>query len=108
LALVVGYDVVWHNGFVGKFDGTVLSPIPFENRRVYPVAVSWKPSAELAALGTATTQPGMGKGSVYLWDGQSLKSIYTNPDFFFGVIAWDSKGACLVALASSATRTFNC
>lgn len=107
-ALVVGYDVVWHNGFIGNFHRTSLSPIPFDNKRVYPVAVSWSPSGEIAAVVTATTQPGIGKGTVYLWDGRSVKSIYTNNEFFFSTVAWDHKGTRLAALASSATRTFNC
>jgi len=63
-ALVVGYDVVWHNGFIGTFDGTTLSPIQFDNKRVYPVAVAWNTSAKLAAIGTATAQLGMAKGTV--------------------------------------------
>lgn len=107
-ALVVGYDVVWHNGFIGNFSGTSLSPVSFENRRVYPVAVAWNPSGDIAAIVTATTQRGMGRGIVYLWDGKSLKPIYNNDGFFFSAVAWNGKGKRLAALASPLIRTFNC
>jgi len=107
-ALVVGYDVVWHNGFIGNFDGPKLSPIQFDNRRMYPVAIACKPVGEVAAIGTATAQLGVGTGSLYLWDGKSLRAVYTSNEFFFGAVVWNSKGTHLAAVASCATRTFNC
>jgi WD40 repeat protein len=108
LALVVGYDVVWHNGFIGAFDGSSLSPVQFENKNVYPVTVACHPKEKIAAIGTATTQPGVANGTVFSWNGESLKSIYSDARFFFGALAWDPDGKQLAALASSATRTFNC
>jgi WD40 repeat protein len=103
----VGYDVVWHNGFIGNFDRTTLSPVPFENKRVYPVAVAWKPSANLAAVVTATGQAGAAKGTVFLWNGKSLAPIFNDAEFFFSDVAWDRDGSTLAALASTQTRTFN-
>lgn len=105
-ALVVGYDIMWHNGFIGLFDGLSLSPIGFENRRIYPVAVAWQPTGVGAAIVTATSQVGMGQGCVYLWDRASLKPIFRNDEFFFSAVEWNA--AEMVALASDATRTFNC
>jgi len=107
-ALVVGYDVVWHNGFIGVLNGTSISPIQFDNKRVYPVTVAWNPAGELAAIATATTQPGIGKGTLYLWDEKSLKGLYSNDEYFFSAVAWYREGKRLAALASAATRTFNC
>jgi WD40 repeat protein len=107
-ALVVGYDVVWHNGFIGVLNGTSISPIQFENKHVYPVNVAWNPAGKRAAIATATTQPGIGKGTLYLWDEKSLKTVYSNDQYFFSAIAWNREGKRLVALASDATRTFNC
>ena len=107
-ALVVGYDVVWHNGFIGVLNGTSISPIQFDNKNVYPVTVAWNPAGELAAIATATTQPGIGKGTLYLWDKESLKRVYSNDQYFFSAVAWDREGKRLAALASNATRTFNC
>ena len=107
-ALVVGYDVVWHTGFIGNFTGLSLSLVPFNNKRVYPVAVAWNPSGKHAAIATATTQPGIGRGSLYLWDGTSLKEVYSNDQFYFSAVAWNRDGKRLAALASTATRTFNC
>jgi hypothetical protein len=106
-ALVVGYDVVWHNGLIGIFEGTTLAPIQFENKRVYPVAVAWAPSDDLAAIATATAQPGMGQGAVYLWDGKKMTPIYTNDEFFFSDVVWSRKAKKLAAVASTSTRTFN-
>ncbi len=106
-ALVVGYDVVWHNGFIGTFDGTTLSPIQFDNKRVYPVAAAWDTSGKLAAIGTATAQLGMAKGAVYVWDGNSLKQIYGDDRFFFSDVSWSWRGSRLAAVASTETRTFN-
>jgi hypothetical protein len=106
-ALVVGYDVVWHNGFIGNFNGTTVSPIPFENKHVYPVAVAWKPSADIAAIVTATAQVGMAEGTVFLWNGKSLKSIFSAPEFFFSDVAWGWKSDSLAAIASTETKTFN-
>jgi len=37
--VVVGYDIVWHAGIIAQFDGTKLTSLEFENKRVYPVAV---------------------------------------------------------------------
>lgn len=107
-ALVMGYDVVWHNGFIGNFDGKILLPIEFENRRVYPVTVSWDGFGRIAANATATTQPGMGQGSICLWDGKIFKPIYNDAEFFFSAAAWNQKDGVLVALASTTTRTFSC
>jgi WD40 repeat protein len=107
-ALVVGYDVVWHNGYIGSFDGRSLTPLEFENKRVYPVAVAWNLEGTVAAIVTATTEPGIGRGSVYLWDANSVKEIFASPDYFFSAVAWSPDGRELVALASKATRTFSC
>jgi hypothetical protein len=35
-ALVAGYDVVWHTGFIGQFIGTELRPLQFENKQFTP------------------------------------------------------------------------
>jgi WD40 repeat protein len=107
-ALVVGYDVIWHNGVIARFDSRNLSPIQFNNKRVYPVAVSWNPTGQLAAIGTATPQPMMAEGVVYLFDHKMLKPIFSSHEFFFSAVAWNKEGTELVALGSSATRTFNC
>lgn len=107
-ALVVGYDVIWHNGYIGAFTGAEVSSVEFENKRVYPVAVSWNPSGRMAAVVTATAQLEMAKGTIHLWDGRSLNSIFTSPEFFFSSVTWNDRGTEMAALASSATRTFNC
>jgi len=106
-ALVVGYDVVWHTGFIGDFNGTTVSPIPFENKHVYPVAVACKPSVDIAAIVTATAQVGMAKGTVFFWNGKSLNSIFSSPEFFFSDVAWAWKSDSFAAIASTETRTFN-
>lgn len=46
-ALAVGYDVVWHNGLIGKYENAAFRPIDFENRGVYPVTVGVERSGEL-------------------------------------------------------------
>jgi len=107
-ALVVGYDVIWHNGFLGTFDGAKLTPVPLESKGVYPVGVRWRPTGKIAALVTSTIQPGIGKGTVYLWDGYSLRAIYSNDEFFFTSLTWNREGTEMSALASTASRTFNC
>lgn len=107
-ALVVGYDVVWHNGIISNYNGSAVTPIAFENRRVYLVAVAWDGLGGLAAIATATTQAGIGKGMIYLWDGQQLKQIYDNSEFYFSAVAWDQNHTEFAALASTATRTYNC
>lgn len=108
VALVVGYDVVWHNGVIAPFDGKNTSSVEFDNKRVYPVAVSCNPTSQLAAIVTAVTQPGMGKGSVYLWNNRALRLIFSSNEFFFSTVAWNKDGSELFVLGSSATRTFNC
>lgn len=107
VALVVGYDVVWHNGVIGSFDGKTLSPIQFENKRVYPVAATWKSSEDTAAIVTATVGAGMAKGMIYLWHQQALNPIYSDEEFFFSDAAWNWNGKILAALASTEARTFN-
>jgi len=108
IALVVGYDVIWHTGVIAMLEDEKLSLVEFDNRRVYPVAVSWSPSRPVAAIATATTQPDIGEGTVYLWDNRTLTPIFRNKEFFFSTIAWSRDGSELFALGSSATRTFNC
>jgi WD40 repeat protein len=107
-AIVVGYDVIWHNGVISTFDGHNLSPIEFPNKQVYPVAVSWNPKQPVAAIGTAVAQAGMGEGVVYLWDQRELQPIFRNNMFFFSAVTWNKQGTELFALGSSATRAFNC
>jgi WD40 repeat protein len=107
-ALVVGYDLVWQKGFIGVLNDDTISPVQFDNKQVFPVAVEWNPSGQLAAIATATTQPGLGKGVIYLWDRKSLKMIHSNDQFYFSSVAWNREGNRLAALASDATRTFNC
>jgi len=107
-AIVVGYDVIWHNGVISTFDGQNLSPIEFANKGVYPVAVAWNPKEPVAAIVTAAAQAGMGEGTVYLWDESELRPIFRNNTFFFSAVTWNKKGTELFALGSSATRAFNC
>jgi hypothetical protein len=106
-ALVVGYDVVWHTGFIGNLKETTLLPIPFENRQVYPVAVAWKPSSNTAAIVTATGQLGMAEGTVFLWDEKYLHSIINLREYFFSDVAWTRRGDRLAAIAATETRTFS-
>jgi WD40 repeat protein len=107
-AIVVGYDVIWHNGTIAVYDGRSLSPLEFPNKRVYPVDLAWDPKGEVAAIVTATAQLGEADGSIYLWDGKELQPIFRSREFFFNSVAWNMEGTELVALGSSATRTFNC
>jgi WD40 repeat protein len=106
-ALVVGYDVVWHNGFMAQYDGTKLTPINFENNLVYPVAVAWDVAGDLAAVCTTVALPGRGKGSMRLWDGETLTTICESDHYFFSAVAWSRQGT-LLAIASPANRAFNC
>jgi hypothetical protein len=106
-ALVAGYDVVWHNGFIGYWDGTSVAPIEFENKNTYPVAVRWNPMADTAAVVTATSQPGVGMGCVLVWDGKVLEPIFSDPEFFFSDATWIRNGETLAALAATETRAFN-
>ena len=107
-AIVVGYDVIWHNGVVAIYDDRRLSPVEFSDKRIYPVAVSWNPTKDVAAIVTATAQLGAGEGIVYLWNENELRTLFTSKQFFFSAVAWNKEGTELVALGSSATRTFNC
>jgi len=107
LAVVVGYDVVWHNGFIGTFDGRSVSPVEFESKNVYPVAVAWKPSAGIAAIATATSRAGIGKGTIYFWNEGSLNPVFADSEFYFSDVAWSQHGELLAAVASTETRTFN-
>jgi hypothetical protein len=108
IAIVVGYDVIWHNGVIAIYDGNSLSQIDFPNKRVYPVAVSWNPRDGSAAIVTATSQPGVGEGILYLWKKQELRTIFSSEEFFFNAVGWNREGTEVIALGSSATRTFNC
>jgi len=106
-ALVVGYDVVWHNGVIAKFDGGTITPVEFENKRVYPTSVRWDYSGRVAAIVTATSDIGMSAGRVCIWDGNCLKEVYRSDRFFFSDVGWAQGGYRLAAVASTATRTFN-
>lgn len=107
-ALVVGYDVVWHNGLIAKFHENTLSPIEFETKRVYPVAVRWDPKGKVAAVATATAQAGIGDGQLSVWDGESFTVLYSSKEFFFSRVSWAPDGIKLAGIASTATRTYNC
>jgi len=106
-ALVAGYDVVWHTGLIGQFDGAKLTPLQFENKQVYPVTVAWDPSGKLAAICTAITQPGMGTGSIRLWNGQKLTTVFESDRYYFSAATWNHYGT-LLPLASPANRVFSC
>lgn len=106
-ALVVGYDVVWHNGFIGQYDGTTLSSIKFENKRVYPVAVRWDPSGTVAAIATATAQVGAGGGQISLWNGKEMRRIYSSNEFFFSHLTWAPAGYKLIGVAATEARAFD-
>lgn len=106
-ALVVGYDVVWHNGVIATFDGDAIRAVEFENKHVYPTSVRWDTSGRTAAIVTATSEIGMGAGKVCLWDENSLKEVYSSDRFFFSDVGWTREGYRLAAVASTATRTFN-
>lgn len=107
-AIVVGYDVVWHNGFMARFDGTDLSPIRFENERVYPIAVRWEPMGRVAAIATSIAQLHSGQGRIILWNVETFREIYRSDEFFFSHIAWAPVGFKLAAIASTEARTFDC
>jgi len=103
-AVVAGYDIVWHTGIIAKFNGTDLSPIKFENKQFYPVAVA---IGESVAFCTAVTQPGIGTGSLRLLKDGELRTIFENDRYYFSTVAWNKHGS-LMALGSPANRTFNC
>ena len=107
-AVVVGYDVVWHNGFMARFEGTNLSPIRFENERVYPIAVRWEPKGNLAAIATSIAQLHSGQGRLILWNGETFTEIYRSDEFFFSHIAWSPVGFKVAAVASTEARAFDC
>jgi len=107
VAIVVGYDVVWHNGFIGRFDASGLSPVEFQGAQVYPTSVRWDPSGRAAAIATCIARLQSGQGRVILWNGETFREIYRNEDFFFSNIAWSPVGFKLAAIASSEARTFD-
>jgi len=106
-AVVVGYDVIWHNGFVGRFDNSSVRTLGFRGAQVYPVAVRWDPTGRLAAIATSIAQLHSGEGRLILWDGENFREIYRNEDFFFSNVAWSPVGSKLAALASTDARTFD-
>ena len=107
-AVVVGYDVVWHNGFIARFNGTDLSPVRFESECVYPIAVRWEPMGRVAAIATSIAQLHSGQGRIILWNGESFREIYRSDEFFFSHIAWAPVGFKLAAIASTEARAFDC
>jgi len=107
IAVVVGYDVVWHTGFIGRFEAPSLSAVPFQNEQVYPTAASWDPTDRTAAIATCITQLRSGEGRIMLWNGDTLREIYRNEQFFFSAVAWSPVGFKLAAIASTAARTFD-
>jgi len=107
LAVVVGYDVVWHTGFIGRLEAASLSAVPFQNAQVYPTAASWDPTGRTAAIATCITQLHSGEGRIMLWNGDALQEIYRNEHFFFSAVAWSPVGFKLAAVASTAARTFD-
>lgn len=106
-AVVVGYDVVWHSGFIGRFDASGLSPVEFQNAQVYPTAVRWDPEGTVAAIATSIAQLNSGQGRVILWNGEAFREIYRSEDFFFSNIAWSPVGFKLAGIASTEARTFD-
>jgi len=106
-ALVVGYDVVWHTGYIARFDDTRLSPIKFDTDRVYPIDVSWDPTGRMAAIATSTAQLHSGQGRIVLWNGETFREIYRTVQFFFSDLAWAPVGFELAAIASTEARTFD-
>jgi len=106
-AVAVGYDVVWHNGVIGRYDESGLSPIEFQNSHVYPTAVCWNPNGSIAAIATSTPEPRLSQGRIILMEGSTLREIYRNEDYFFSDIAWSPVGLRLAAIASTDARTFN-
>jgi len=54
--------LIWHNGVIAMFDGGDMTSVEFNNKQVYPVAASWNPIGEIAAIATATAQREMGEG----------------------------------------------
>jgi hypothetical protein len=103
-ALVAGYDIVWHTGFIGQFNGTVLTPVSFENKLVYPVAIAF---GKFVAVCTAVAQAGIGTGSIRLWKDGKLRTIFESDRYYFSAAGWNKRGS-LMALASPANRAFNC
>ncbi|HUK49548.1 MAG TPA: WD40 repeat domain-containing protein [Terriglobales bacterium] len=106
-AMVVGYDVVWHTGVIASYKDQELTNVDFHNKRVYPTSVHWNPAGNVAAIGTATSEPGVGTGKLLLWDGNVVKEVYNNPRFFFSELKWSPDGSRFGAVASSGTRAFN-
>jgi hypothetical protein len=106
-AVVVGYDVIWHNAFIGRFDGSTMHPLEFRGAQIYPVAVRWDPTGRIAAIATCIAQFHSGQGRLILWDRETFREICRNENFFFTNIAWSPVGFRLAAIASTEARTFN-
>lgn len=106
-AIVVGYDLTWHEPRLFETDGKEVSKIESKIRGLHPSAVSWLSEHKEALIGTATPEAEHFPSQVLIMSDGRLERIFEATDYHVTCIACHpAKDFALIA-GSPATRIFN-
>jgi len=105
-ALVVGYDLVWHQPLVYKYDGKACGELHFPEESVLLTGISWKPDGAYALLVSGGLKRGYGEGSVYRYSEGRFTRIYSIPEYLMAGISWRNDGSKAIIFGSRRAVTY--
>ena len=107
LALIVGYEVVWQESRVYRWNGNGLELLDLQDPGLFPTSVAWHPNGEFALVGTGSPNPrGQGEGVILKYQESGFERFYSSR-YRVCCIAWHPHGKYAWIVGRENSRTFS-
>jgi WD40 repeat protein len=108
--LAGGYDLVWQEPRVFKWNGKTLESVKVGESGVYPTSIAWQPGNKFALVGTGNPKPpGEGGGMVLGFTPKDAISgkLFEDPEQRIVCIAWRPQGDYALIVGNRFAQTFS-
>ncbi len=106
-ALAVGYEVVWQEPRVYRWNNAELELLALQYQGLFPTVVAWQPKNERALVGTGNPYPpGQGEGVILEYRENGFQKLYSSKHRV-GCIAWRPDGKFAWVVGAENSRTFS-
>lgn len=106
-ALAVGYEVVWQEPRVYRWNNEELVQLELTDQGLFPTVVAWQPKSERALVGTGSPYPpGQGEGVILEYRENRFRKLYSSK-YRVGCITWRPDGKFAWVVGAENSRTFS-
>ncbi len=106
-ALAVGYEVVWQESRVYRWNKEDLDLLALQDPGLFPTVVAWHPKGERALVGTGSPYPpGQGEGVILEYRENGFHRLYSSK-YRVDCIAWRPDGKYCWIVGAENSRTFS-